>query len=233
MTGMLIDCFKLKILVSLRVFGTKSHYICPFTYRLGLCIKKFTKNAVMSALIWSSLGVSLSVSHTHISLPWGFHPRLLFRDSSRVVSPAPVEMEDSIRLWLMKTSWLLKLVTNSQITHQPVPGSKIVGKANPKISAKNRVRTGKRGFHDVSGSLSRDVFERRTSTGSELFSLLVCLDANKFVLLSFFSPLKTIYSRVSTKPLPNDAKSSLPVDVRRSKTLLLKLPILSYPGSRT
>ena len=76
------------------------------------------------------------------------------------------------------------------------------------------------------GSLSRDVFERSTSTGSELFSLLVCLDANKFVLLSFFSPLKTIYSRVSTKPLPNDAKSSLPVDVRRSKTLLLKLPIV-------
>ena len=75
------------------------------------------------------------------------------------------------------------------------------------------------------GSLSRDVFERPTSTGSELFSLLVCLDANKFVLLSFFSPLKTIYSRVSTKPLPNDAKSPLPVDVRRSKTLLLKLPI--------
>ena len=76
----------------------------------------------------------------------------------------------------------------------------------------------------ILGSLSKDVFERRTSTGSDLFSLLVCLDANKFVLLSFFSPLKTIYSRVSTKPLPNDAKSSLPVDVRRSKTLLLKLP---------
>ena len=80
----------------------------------------------------------------------------------------------------------------------------------------------------IIGSLSRDVFERRTSTGSELFSLLVCLDANKFVLLSFFSPLKTIYSRVSTKPLPNDAKSSLPVDVRRSKTLLLKLPNICF-----
>ena len=82
---------------------------------------------------------------------------------------------------------------------------------------------------DTLGSLSRDVFERRTLTGSELFSLLVCLDANKFVLLSFFSPLKTIYSRVSTKPLPNDAKSSLPVDVRRSKTLLLKHPIDFFP----
>ena len=35
-----------------------------------------------------------------------------------------------------------------------------------------------------------------------------------------------IYSRVSTKPLPNDAKRLLPVEVRRAKTLLLKLPIV-------
>ena len=73
------------------------------------------------------------------------------------------------------------------------------------------------------GSLSKDVFERRTSTGSEVFSLFICLDTTKFVLLSFFSPITTIYPRVSTKPQPNAAKSPLPVDVRRSKTLLLKL----------
>ena len=78
------------------------------------------------------------------------------------------------------------------------------------------------------GTLSKDVFERRTSTGSEAFSLSICLDANKLVLLSFFSLLKTIYPRVSTKPLPNDAKSPLLVDVRRSKTLLLKLPIIGH-----
>ena len=75
------------------------------------------------------------------------------------------------------------------------------------------------------GSLSKDVFEPRTSTGSEAFSLFIYLGANKFVLLSFFSLIKTIYQRVSTKPLPNDAKSPLPVDVRRPKTPLLKLPI--------
>ena len=46
-------------------------------------------------------------------------------------------------------------------------------------------------------------------------------EANAFVLRSFFSLIKTIWPRVSTKPLPNDA---LPVDVRCSKTLLLKLP---------
>ena len=66
------------------------------------------------------------------------------------------------------------------------------------------------------GNLSKDVFERRTSTGSEAFSHLICLDANKFVLLSFFPLIKTIYPRVLTEPLPNDAKSPL-VDVRRSK----------------
>ena len=68
------------------------------------------------------------------------------------------------------------------------------------------------------------MFERRTSTGSEAFSVLICLDANKFVLQSFFSLIKTIYPRVSTEALPNDTKSPLPVDVRRSKTLLLKAP---------
>ena len=71
------------------------------------------------------------------------------------------------------------------------------------------------------GSLSKDVFEQRTSTGSEAFSLFICFDANKFVLLSFFPLIKTIYPRVSTKPLPNDAKSPLPVDDRRSKTRCL------------
>ena len=81
--------------------------------------------------------------------------------------------------------------------------------------------------HILLGNLSKDVFERRTSTGSEAVSLFICLDANKLVLLSFFSLLKTIYPRVSTKPLPNDAKSPLPVDVRRSKTLLLQLPKIS------
>ena len=42
-------------------------------------------------------------------------------------------------------------------------------------------------------------------TSHPLF-LFICLDPNKFVLLSVFSLIKTIYPRVSTKPLPNDAK---------------------------
>ena len=58
------------------------------------------------------------------------------------------------------------------------------------------------------------------------FSLFICLDAKKFVLLSFFALVKTIYRNVWTKPLLNDAKRPLPVDVHRSKTLLLNLPII-------
>ena len=54
------------------------------------------------------------------------------------------------------------------------------------------------------------------STGTEAFSLFICLDANKFVLLNFFFLIKTIYPKVSTKTLPSDAKSPLRVDVRRS-----------------
>ena len=68
-------------------------------------------------------------------------------------------------------------------------------------------------------SLSKDVFERRKSTGSKAFTLFICLDANKFVLLSFFSLIKTIYLRIWTKPLRKNTKSPLPVDIRRLKTL--------------
>ena len=58
---------ELQILVSIRVFRTESHYICPFSYQLGLYMKKFLKNAV-SILVWTPLGVSLSLSHNHIDL---------------------------------------------------------------------------------------------------------------------------------------------------------------------
>ena len=55
--------------------------------------------------------------------------------------------------------------------------------------------------------------------GGEAFALFIWLDANKFVLQNFFSLIKTIYPRVSTKPLPNDARSPLPVVVRRYRCL--------------
>ena len=96
---------------------------------------------------------------------------------------------------------------------------------NVGVRIKGAVR--RAGSHSLIGSFSKDVFERHTSTGSEVLSLFTCPDATKFVLLSFFSLIKRIYPRVSTKPLHNDTKSPLPVDVRSSaKMLMLKLPSL-------
>ena len=44
-------------------------------------------------------------------------------------------------------------------------------------------------------SLSSDVFERHTLTGSEPFSLLKCQNATKFVLLSFLTLIETIWPK--------------------------------------
>ena len=45
--------------------------------------------------------------------------------------------------------------------------------------------------------LGKGVFERRTSTGSEVFSLIVCLDATKFVLVSVVILVETFCFRLS------------------------------------
>ena len=53
------------------------------------------------------------------------------------------------------------------------------------------------------------------------FLLLICLDGTKFVFLSIFSLIETIYPKIWSKARPRIAKIPLPVDVRRSKTSLL------------
>ena len=71
-------------------------------------------------------------------------------------------------------------------------------------------------------ALSNGVIERRTSTGSDAFSLLwICLDANKFSLSSVFTPKETIWPKTWTKSPPNKVKRLLMVDLR---FCLLKLP---------
>ena len=64
---------RLQIFVSLKVFGMESYYICPFRYRLELFMEKVAKNALTLTTQKSPLGVSLSLSHTHIGLPWWFN----------------------------------------------------------------------------------------------------------------------------------------------------------------
>ena len=66
--------------------------------------------------------------------------------------------------------------------------------------------------------LSSNVLERRTSKGSEPFSLLKHLDATKFVLLSFFALIETICQNLFfSKSRLRSVTSPLPVYVRRSR----------------
>ena len=65
------------------------------------------------------------------------------------------------------------------------------------------------------GSLSSNVFERQTSTRSELFSLLIYLDATIFVWLNVFTLIETICPKVCSKSQLKCAKCPLPVVVRR------------------
>ena len=53
-------------------------------------------------------------------------------------------------------------------------------------------------------SLSRDVSERRTATGSELFYYLTCLHTITFILLSIFSVVETIRLKIRRRPLSCD-----------------------------
>ena len=74
------------------------------------------------------------------------------------------------------------------------------------------------------GSLSSDVFERRTSTGNGNFALLSRDFEQLFgqivsLRIKTLGNINTVASR-----LINRGKGSLPLDVRRSKTSLLKLP---------
>ena len=87
-----------------------------------------------------------------------------------------------------------------------------------------------RELKETLGSLSSDVSERRTSTGSEPFSLAISLYATVFVLPSVLILKGTICPKICSKARLKCAKSLFPVDVRRSKTSLLKLPIIGRGG---
>ena len=52
-------------------------------------------------------------------------------------------------------------------------------------------------------------------TGSEDFSLLICIEATKFVLLSVVTLIETICPNLWAKPLPKNSISPLLVNVRR------------------
>ena len=70
--------------------------------------------------------------------------------------------------------------------------------------------------------LSKGVFERPTSNGSEYFSLIVCLDDAKFVLFSVFTLIETIWPKMWSKPLSKNAKVQFRLRCLTQKRLCLK-----------
>ena len=82
-------------------------------------------------------------------------------------------------------------------------------------------------LYSTVGSLSKGVFERRTATGNETFSLFTRLGATTFVILSVSTLIQTIYLKIRSHPMPKNEKRPLPVAVRPSKTPLLKLPTVT------
>ena len=60
------------------------------------------------------------------------------------------------------------------------------------------------------GSLSKEGFEQRTPTGSKAFSLLLCLDATKFLSLSVYSYSDKFPPKMWAKPPHKNTKSPLP-----------------------
>ena len=67
--------------------------------------------------------------------------------------------------------------------------------------------------------------QRRASTESGPFSIIICLDASKLVLLSAFTLIEKICPNICSKSCLKGTKNPLPVEVRRSKTSFLKLQI--------
>ena len=78
---------------------------------------------------------------------------------------------------------------------------------------------------DSIGSLSNNVFERRTSTGSGLFSFFDGGFAQIFSQIASIIVKKLRNTNFISSRHVKRENTSLPVDVSRSKTSLLKLPI--------
>ena len=75
------------------------------------------------------------------------------------------------------------------------------------------------------GGLSNNVFEGRTSTGSGLFSFFDGGFAQIFSQIASITVKKIRNTNFISSRHVKRENTSLPVDVRRSKTSLLKLPI--------
>ena len=99
---------------------------------------------------------------------WGLHPS----SKSLCVFKSSLKPHQIRRFHLVALQWTSKKCTKNCA-------------ARARLFSLRRSCCRRRGcLTSLLGSLSSDVFERYTSTGSEPFSLLMCLDVSKFVVRS-------------------------------------------------
>ena len=136
---------------------------------------------------------------------------------------------DSTQIYLKESTSdsTMKSVCSVLTASNVVKTVSITNRETGKISASILSREGRAA---ILGSLSTRVFETRTATGSERFSLLTCLHTTAFALPSIFSPLEMLGIKIWKTPLSWHAKCLLPVVVGVSKTCMLKLSINPFTG---
>ena len=84
----------------------------------------------------------------------------------------------------------------------------------------------------LTGSLSKGVFELRTSNGSDIFSILKHLDATKFAFLSVFTIIEAICPNIWGKPPSKNEKKKDHFRLTRVGQKRLRLSSLIAPQSR-
>ena len=83
--------------------------------------------------------------------------------------------------------------------------------------------------HWILGSLSKGVFERRTSTGSEIFFILKHLDATRFAFLSVFTIIEMICPKFGQNCHQKWKKDHFRLTCVAQKRLCLSLLLLTAP----
>ena len=115
------------------------HYIAHSGITWDCASKKCTKNALTLITQKSSLGVSLSLSHTHIGFPWGFNLHFLmsipvtFYGSPPSPTPHPAPQAQGVfsekrswHIYFLENNLLCFHISNQQHYHTraPRPGTK-------------------------------------------------------------------------------------------------------------
>ena len=103
---------------------------------------------------------------------------------------------------------------------------------SPPLMHGDQIARGMPGLAYIIGNLSTDVFEPRTATGSRMFSFLALFCSLPWTAKLLFLCLRFDITNAMASKRSKEGKIQLPVDVRGSKTSVLKFPNEKHRRSR-